>query len=71
MLKSKNVILLCGLMIIVYGVYYHISHATEEFTPSMRTVYRPYLRNIAVVYDSYFNYYLSRTTKLLKKIKLI
>ena len=71
MLKIKNVVLLCGLLFAMCVLIFHIKKNTEEFTPSMRSVYRPYIRNAVILYDSYFNYCISRTTNLLKKYRLI
>lgn len=71
MLKYKNVILLCGLLFAICVLLFHIKNKTEEFTPSMKVMYRPHIRNAVFLYDTYFNYCISKTKNLLKKYRLI
>ena len=65
MLKFKKIVLLCGLLFAIGVLIIHIKKDTEEFTPGMRVAYRPYIRNVVILYDTYFNYYISKKYRLI------
>jgi hypothetical protein len=52
----------------LYTINYKIS---EPFTPGIRKIYRPYIRNSRIFYQNTYNKYRQHTSNLFKKFGII
>jgi hypothetical protein len=63
------------IFIILYVLYFLMNLDTntnkENFTTGIREVYRPYIRNIRLIYDDYYNKLKTNIQLFFRKIGLI
>ena len=59
------------ILIILAFSYYNTLNHVENFTPKIREMYRPYVRNIRVNSENFYNKNASNISIFLKKFGLI
>ena len=68
----KNFIYNCFLiLIIVTFSYINSLHYVEEFTPKIREMYRPYVRNARVIGEGFYNKSTSDISNLFRKFGIM
>ena len=60
------IILLCACNNSIHYTIYH-----EGFTPKIRQIYRPHVRNARILVEGFYNDYKKSITNYLKKYKII
>ena len=59
------------ILIIVMCSYYNSSNYHEGFTPHLRKIYRPYLRNTRIYTEGFYNKTKTNITNLFKRFEII
>ena len=59
---------LLALFIIVFFSYYNSMHSVETFTPNIRELYRPIVRNTRIISEGFYNKTTTNISNLLRKI---
>lgn len=68
----KHILYCCFLAtVIVVFSYLNTHHFVEEFTPKIRQMYRPYIRNTRITGENFYNKTNSNVSNLLRKIGII
>jgi hypothetical protein len=57
--------------IIIIFSYINTLHYTEQFTPEIRKIYRPIIRNTRLISEGFYNNTTSTVSNLLRKMKII
>lgn len=71
-LISKGALLVISLIVLYYIVNYIVNNynTTEEFTPKMREMYRPYLRHARIVSEGFYGDNKNNINHLFRKFGL-
>jgi hypothetical protein len=64
-------ILIYGFLFLILLLYLNSSQNVEEFTPQMRTIYRPYMRNIRIVSEGFISNQKLKIVNFLRKIRIL
>jgi hypothetical protein len=68
----KHVVYICFLILIVtFFAYINSMHNVEQFTPNIRELYRPIIRNTRLISEGFYNNTTSSVSNLLRKFKII
>ena len=68
----KHIVYICFLMLIViFFAYVNSMHSVEPFTPNIRELYRPIIRNTRLISEGFYNNTTSSVSNLLRKLKII
>ena len=68
----KNLIYNCFLfLIIVIFAYINSLHTVESFTPKIKEIYRPYVRNARIIGDGFYNKSNSNISNLFRKFGIM
>ena len=68
----KNLIYNCFLfLIIVIFAYINSLHTVESFTPKLKEMYRPYVRNARVIGEGFYNKSTSNISNLFRKFGIM
>jgi hypothetical protein len=68
----KNLIYNCFLfLIIIIFAYINSLHTVESFTPKIKEIYRPYVRNARVIGEGFYNKYTSDISNLFRKFGIM
>ena len=68
----KNLIYNCFLfLIIVTFAYINSLHDVEEFTPRIKEIYRPYVRNARIIGEGFYNKSNSNISNLFRKFGIM
>lgn len=59
------------LLITVTFAYFNSLHEVENFTPKIREFYRPYLRNVRVISEGFYNKQKNYVSNLFRKIGIM
>ena len=59
------------LLIVLFFSYYNTLNHTENFTPKIRELYRPYVRSIRITGEDFYNKQTTSISNFLKKFGLI
>jgi len=51
---TYNSFFICFTILVVLYIYFNTLHNVEEFTPTIRTIYRPYIRNARIIGEGFF-----------------
>lgn len=61
----------CLFLIILFFAYVNSSRNVENFTPKIREMYRPYVRNARIIKDGFYNNSYSSISNLFRKFGII
>ena len=68
----KNLIYNCFLfLIIIIFAYVNSLHTVESFTPKLKEMYRPYVRNARVIGEGFYNKSNSNISNLFRKFGIM
>jgi hypothetical protein len=68
----KNLIYNCFLfLIIVIFAYINSLHTVESFTPKIKEIYRPYVRNARIIGEGFYNKSNSNISNLFRKFGIM
>ena len=68
----KNLIYNCFLfLIIVIFAYINSLHTVESFTPKIKEMYRPYVRNARIIGEGFYNRSNSNISNLFRKFGIM
>ena len=68
----KNLIYNCFLfLIIVIFAYINSLHTVESFTPTIKEMYRPYVRNMRIISDNLYNKHSANASNLFRKFGIM
>jgi hypothetical protein len=68
----KNLIYNCFLfLIIIIFAYVNSLHTVESFTPKLKEMYRPYVRNARVIGEGFYNKSTSNISNLFRKFGIM
>jgi hypothetical protein len=68
----KNLIYNCFLfLIIVIFAYINSLHTVESFTPKIKEMYRPYVRNARIIGEGFYNKSNSNISNLFRKFGIM
>ena len=59
------------ILIIIFFAYINSIHTVEQFTPNIREIYRPIIRNTRLISEGFYNNTTSSVSNLLRKLKII
>ena len=55
----------------IYNHYYNYYNSTENFTPAIRELYRPYVRNARIMTEGFYNTHSSDMSNLFRKFGIL
>jgi len=58
-------------LIVLLFSYYNMSHTVENFTPKIRELYRPIIRNTRIIGEGFYNKGSSNISNLFRKFGLM
>jgi hypothetical protein len=68
----KNLIYNCFLfLIIIIFAYINSLHTVESFTPKIKEMYRPYVRNARIIGEGFYNRSNSNISNLFRKFGIM
>ena len=68
----KNLIYNCFLfLIIIIFAYVNSLHTVESFTPKIKEMYRPYVRNARIIGEGFYNKSNSNISNLFRKFGIM
>jgi hypothetical protein len=68
----KNLIYNCFLfLIIIIFAYVNSLHTVESFTPKIKEMYRPYVRNARIIGEGFYNRSNSNISNLFRKFGIM
>ena len=68
----KNLIYNCVLfLIIIIFAYINSLHTVESFTPKIKEIYRPYVRNARIIGEGFYNKSNSNISNLFRKFGIM
>ena len=68
----KNLIYNCFLfLIIIIFAYINSLHTVESFTPKIKELYRPYVRNARIIGEGFYNSSNSNISNLFRKFGIM
>ena len=68
----KNLIYNCFLfLIIIIFAYVNSLHTVESFTPKIKEIYRPYVRNARIIGEGFYNKSNSNISNLFRKFGIM
>ena len=68
----KHIIYNCFLfLIILFFAYINSLHSVEHFTPKIRQIYRPIVRNTRLITENFYNKNMSNISNLFRKFSII
>jgi len=68
----KHIIYNCFLiLIVIFFAYINSIHSVEEFTPNIRQIYRPFIRNTRLISEGFYNKAASNISNLFRKFGII
>ena len=68
-----NTFITCCFLILIILVFSYINsqETVEAFTPKLREMYRPYVRNTRIYYTNFYNKTKNRISNLFRKIGIL
>jgi hypothetical protein len=73
-MKSKNILYCFFLCFVILAFSYYNSQynkSLERFTPKIREIYRPYVRNARMLYTNYYDKVTNKISNILKKNEIL
>jgi hypothetical protein len=68
----KNFIYFCFLFIIIFVfAYINSLHTVEEFTPKIKEMYRPYIRNARIISEGFYTKTSNDISNIFRKIGIM
>jgi hypothetical protein len=68
----KHILYNCFLiLIIIVFAYINSIHSVEKFTPNIREIYRPIIRNTRLISEGFYNKATSNISNLFRKFGII
>jgi hypothetical protein len=68
----KNLIYNCFLVLIIFiFAYINSLHTVESFTPKIKEMYRPYVRNARIIGEGFYNKSNSNISNLFRKLGIM
>ena len=70
----KNFIYTCILFFIIIFVYINYLHTVESFTPTIKEMYRPYIRDARIIGENFYNKtnsHISNLSNLFRKFQIM
>ena len=68
----KHILYNCFLiLIIIVFAYINSIHSVEKFTPNIRQIYRPIIRNTRLISEGFYNKATSNISNLFRKFGII
>jgi hypothetical protein len=68
----KNLIYNCFLfLIVIIFAYINSLHTVESFTPKIKEMYRPYVRNVRIIGEGFYNNSTSNISNLFRKFGIM
>jgi hypothetical protein len=68
----KNLIYNCFLfLIVIIFAYINSLHTVESFTPKIKEMYRPYVRNVRIIGEGFYNKSTSNISNLFRKFGIM
>lgn len=68
----KHILYICFLiLIIIFFAYLNSIHSVEKFTPNIRQLYRPVIRNSRLISEGFYNKTTSNISNLFRKFGII
>jgi hypothetical protein len=68
----KNLLYNCLLVLIVFIFsYINTLHTVESFTPKIKEMYRPYVRNARIIGEGFYNNSTSNISNLFRKFGIM
>jgi len=64
-------IFIFGFLFLILLLYVNSLQNVEEFTPYMRTIYRPYVRNMRIVSEGFISNQKLKFVNFLRKIRIL
>jgi hypothetical protein len=55
----------------IYNHYYNYYNSTENFTPAIRELYRPYVRNARIMSEGFYSTQSSNMSNLFRKFGIL
>lgn len=55
----------------IYNHYYNYYNSTENFTPVIRELYRPYVRNARIISEGFYDTHSSNMSNLFRKFGIL
>ncbi len=73
MLKFHNLILMLFILLFIMSIYNSVNlfQTKESFTPKIREMYRPYVRNTRIIYENTFDHSLYRINRFFRNVGMI
>jgi hypothetical protein len=59
------------ILIVIFFAYMNSIHSVENFTPKIRQVYRPIVRNTRLITEGFYNKVTSNISNLFRKFGII
>lgn len=69
-LFNMNMIILIFIILIIIAISYNASYVSENFTPKLREMYRPYVRNARVTTEGFYDEQMKNFDVMMKKFGL-
>jgi hypothetical protein len=66
----KYIFIFC-LLFLIFILYVNSLQHVEDFTPYMRTIYRPYMRNVRIVSEGFISNQKLKFVNFLRKIGIL
>ena len=68
----KNLIYNCFLVLIIFiFAYINSLHTVDSFTPKIKEMYRPYVRNARIIGEGFYNKSTSNISNLFRKFGIM
>jgi hypothetical protein len=59
------------IIFVLYYIYNYYYNSTENFTPAIRELYRPYVRNARIMTEGFYNTHSSDMSNLFRKFGIL
>ena len=65
------VLIIIFILYYIYNNYYNYYNSTENFTPKIRELYRPYVRNARIISEGFYDTHSSNMSNLFRKFGIL
>ena len=59
------------IIFVLYYIYNHYYNSTENFTPKIRELYRPYVRDARIISEGFYDTHSSNMSNLFRKFGIL
>ena len=66
-----NIIFIIILIFVCINILYYLEERKEAFTPAIRELYRPYVRNVRIQSEGFYNRISSNISNLFRKYGIL